>query len=174
MHESSVGELKGVLQRVFCLPITRSTLRELQNGLMYVTRGDQNQAKDLLETLITGTDKVTTASQEAKGALKHVIEQFMIPCRTAQEIFERGEWVSLVTSDLVTKEDQAIFLNRIRRTDGQELQFVADADGLANCALHFLTRLDELKKSNLANTKIGELKLKFQLIAKKVEELMAP
>jgi len=138
MDAQKLHFLLKTLQRIFALPITKSTFRDVQNSIMTVTEGNQEQAQKLLEDLV---NERIDADPETQHALAHFSYLILV----AKDVFERGDFLGLVTSDTVSREDQVFFSNRIRRIDGTELHFVTDVDSTVQLMNHLLVRLSELK-----------------------------
>src|SRR5436190_1812662 len=67
--------------------------------------------------------------------------------RFTKEVSERGDFVNILTSDLLAKGDQFIFMNHLRRIDGTEFDFMSDPQNTVNVANHFIGRLLELDKN---------------------------
>lgn len=139
-------ELNLQLQRIFCLPITRSTYRDLYNVSLVLAKGDQQKAGQILEVLFTGTVKPDRVATNAEPKVRQMIERFTISCRMSKEVFEKGDFIGNVTSEMLTQEDKAVAINRIRKIDGEELQFATDAKGTLYLVHHFLTRLEEFSQ----------------------------
>lgn len=136
---------EGNLRRIFALKISRSTFRELQNVILSCVDQDKNTANFLFETLMTGQIKGTLANEKQRRILEEVIKTFTIPARLAKEIYEKGEFVNIITSDLISQGEEFAFLNRIRRIDGEEFTFLSDPSNTLHLIQHFIGRLQELK-----------------------------
>jgi hypothetical protein len=65
--------------------------------------------------------------------------------RLSKEVYERGEVVNIITSDTLSHEEKTVFLHRIRRIDGEELQFITDPESTLHLLHHFMNRLEEIK-----------------------------
>lgn len=131
--------LLKTLQRVFAMPITKSTFRDVQNAILTAVEGDTEKAQTLLEDLV---NERVDADPEMKRALSHFGYLILV----SKDVYERGDFLGLVTSDTISREDQVFFSNRIRRVDGTELNFVTDIDSTVQLMNHLLVRLSELKK----------------------------
>ena len=77
--------------------------------------------------------------------------------RLAKEVFERGEFVNIITSDLVTQEEQFAFVNRLRRIDGEEFVFMSDPQNTVHLVTHFVGRLYELEKNPKVEKRVGSV-----------------
>lgn len=139
MDEDKLKFLAQSFQRTFALPITKSTFRDIQNSIMTVTGGDPKRSQELLEKVVKG-------DIEADSKLKEIFAHYSYLILVAKDVYERGDFVGMVTSDTVTRDNQIFFSNRIRRIDGTELHFVSDVDSTIQLMNHLLNRLSELKK----------------------------
>jgi hypothetical protein len=165
INEQIANELNVHLQRIFCLPITRSTFRDLQQVVLHLTQGDPDRSNQFFELLLSGTIKESIVDKGAYEKVRLMVENYTIPCRMSKEVFERGDFLAGASSEMLVREDQAAFVNRIRRVDGKELQFIADPQGVFFLIHHFVSRLEELKRDGkLKGNKdeIGELRSRLQ------------
>jgi hypothetical protein len=174
LEESNITDLKAALKRIFALPITRSTLREIQNTILISCLKEKESSRELFESLITGELKDPSSICKKKESLKKLIDEFTVPVRVAKDVFERGEFLSLASSDFITQKDRIAFLNRIRRVDGEEMQFLADTKGMINLLLHFLERLQELKKTEMGEEILNNAKQDLDAGKKLIENLLVP
>lgn len=138
---------EGNLKRIFAMKVTRSTFREIQNVILTCTNNDRQLANDLFELLMTGQIKEGFCNEKQREILEKVILDFTIPSRLAKEVFERGEFINIITSDTMNQQERFAFFNRIRRIDGEEFQFVTDMESTIHLLQHFTTRLQELEKT---------------------------
>ncbi len=146
IDDQLANELNMQLQRIFCLPISRSTYRDLHNVAMVLAKGDQERANQILEVLFTGTVKPDRVASSAEGKVRQMIERFTISCRMSKEVFEKGDFLGGVSSEILTQEDKAVAINRIRKVDGEEIQFATDPQAALFMVHHFLARLEEFSK----------------------------
>lgn len=171
MDEKKQANVKRALKRVFSMPISRSTFREMQNALMATVEGDRDLANVILDSLMVGEPRDKNDHQQQ--FLKKLIEDFSVPAQLSREIFEKGEFINMITSDILTQPNNVVFSNRLRRVDGEEFHFVSDLDSTIQLIHHFLGRLQELDKNEstkpvLANAKnqLTGLKAAFNEIIK--------
>lgn len=170
LDDQCVMLFEGNLKRIFAMKVTRSTFRELQNVIFTCANQDKNLANFLFETLLSGQVK-GTVSEKHKAALEDIIKNFTIPTRLAKEVFERGEFVNMITSDLVAQAEEVAFLNRIRRIDGEEFTFLADPENTIHLLQHFVGRLFELEKNSIGKGKLEKHKKEISLIAERLKQL---
>jgi hypothetical protein len=174
LDEKSVFHLESSLRRIFAMKVTRSTFRELQNTVVSIAQGDRDTINNLFETLFTGTPKdALTSDPKVKDQLKEICRNFSVLVRLTKEIFERGEFVNIITSDLITQEKEVAFLNRIRRIDGDEFMFITDPASTVHLLQHFYGRLEELDRSPEGKNQLGQFKKDLVALSTKLNALAA-
>lgn len=141
------------LTRIFALPITRSTYREIQNAILRSLDGSREKTQFLLEMLFKG-------NVVDDPVLKEIVEHYSVKTRLARDVMERGDFISLLTSDITKANDKALLINRIRRVDGDEFQFLTDSDNTLNILEHFIGRLQEIKNQDPSFSKNNKNRLK--------------
>lgn len=147
ISKESIEQFQGNMQRIFALKIGRTTYREIQNAVLAAANGDRDNANALFEALLRGESKSDKVEKDAHKTLQNIIDHFCIPSRLARDIYERGDFIQVITSDLVKQAENPLFVNRIRRVDGDELQFVSDVESTMHILNHFVGRLHELHAS---------------------------
>jgi len=162
---------EGNMRRIFAMKISRSTFRELQNVILNCTNQNKEVANFLFETLLTGQIKASIPNEKHREILEEVIKNFTIPARLAKEVYERGEFINIITSDLVTQQDQSAFLNRLRRIDGEEFIFMSDTQNTLHLVQHFVGRLYELQSNKNAQAELAKYKKELGLIAERLKQL---
>lgn len=162
---------EGNMKRIFAMKITRSTFRELQNVILNCANQDKEIANFLFETLLTGQIKGMIPNEKHREILEEVIKDFTIPARLAKEVFERGEFVNIITSDLVSHEEQVAFLNRLRRIDGEEFVFMSDPQNTMHLVNHFIGRLFELSKHNKGKEELDKFKKELGVLGERLKQL---
>lgn len=163
-------QLEAALRRIFAMKISRSTFRELQNVLITVAAGNRDLTNDLFESLFTGQLKDTLKGKGAEH-LKTLLPEFSIPIRLSKEIFERGEFVNIITSDTITQKENVAFLNRIRRIDGEEFLFITDPESTIHLLQHFTGRLQELEKMDEGKEQMAHFKKDLLILRNKIDAL---
>lgn len=143
MDANTQGQLELILKRIFSMPVTKSTFRQLQHAILTLMNGNREESNAMLESLVTGQAKGKNADN---GQLfKRLSEQYGISILVAKDIFERGDYLSLLSSDIVALQQGRVVLNNIiRRVDGTEFQLITDIDSSINVIQHFISRLEEL------------------------------
>lgn len=162
---------EGNLKRIFAMKITRSTFRELQNVILSCVNQNQDTANFLFETLMTGQVKPGTVNEKHQEVLEECIKNFTIPARLSKEVLERGEFINIITSDLVTQGEDAAFLNRVRRIDGEEFTFLSDPINTLNLLQHFAGRLPELEKNAKAKEELAKYKRELNILGDRIKQL---
>lgn len=162
---------EGNLKRIFAMKISRSTFRELQNVILSCVNQEKELANILFEILLTGQIKQNISNEKHREILEEIIKDFTIPARLAKEVHERGEFVNIITSDLVSQQDQYAFLNRIRRIDGEEFVFLSDPQNTINLLQHFAARLFELEKAPQGKEQLEKYKKEIGFIVERLKQL---
>jgi len=168
IEEVQINQVRRELSRIFALPITRSTLREVQNALVAICPQDSNL---LFQTLISGeTERLKELTNE-DSRLKEIIEDFTVSIRVARDVYERGEFINLASSDIIAQPNRVAFLNRIRRVDGEEIHFFTDTRGTINLLNHLLERLQELKKNDIGRESLKNSKDELTAVKQRIDQL---
>jgi hypothetical protein len=137
-------------QRIFALPVTRTTFREVQNVIFAAADGNADLASSFLEILFLGEYKDGVVTEKARETLELLIEDYSLPIRLAREVQDRGDIVSLILSDPIEQKDSIGFLHRLKKVDGTEFHFVTDPVATLNLFNHMAMRLEEMDNSNKA------------------------
>lgn len=172
IEKNSLTDLKQFLKRTFALPLCRSTFRELQNALLAASQNNQEMANTLFEGLLSGQFNKAAFTKEAESTMEALIEEFGISCRLAKDIFERGDFISLITCDTLTQQNKAIFLNRLRKVDGEEFQFIIDPQGALYMLHHFITRLEEFKKIEGSQKQMEQINKELEKVKARLDAIM--
>ena len=171
LDDKTVMLFEGNLKRIFAMKITRSTFRELQNVILSCANQNQDVANFLFETLMTGQIKPGMVNEKHQEILEQCITLFTIPARLAKEVLERGEFINIITSDMVTQGEECAFLNRIRRIDGEEFTFLSDPVNTLNLLQHFAGRLPELMKNAKGKEELDKHKRELNLIGERLKQM---
>lgn len=162
---------EGNLRRIFAMKITRSTFREIQNVILNCVNQNKELGNFLFETLLTGQLKGEITNEKHREIIEEVIKNFTIPARLAKEVLERGEFINIITSDLVNQEDQYAFVNRLRRIDGEEFLFMSDPQNTVHLVNHFVGRLSELDKNPKAKEELSKYKKELSMLGERLKQL---
>lgn len=171
LDDRMVMLFEGNMKRIFAMKISRSTYREIQNVILSCTNQNKEIANFLFETLLTGQIKGEISNEKHIEILEEVIKDFTIPARLSKEVHERGEFVNIITSDMVTQEDQFAFLNRVRRIDGEEFVFLSDTQNTVHLATHFIGRLYELVNNSKGKVELDKYKKELSLLAERLKQM---
>ena len=102
LDEKSLTNLESSLRRIFAMKLTRSTFRELQNTLIALANGNKDLTNDLYESLFTAQPKDSVVRDpKLVSQFKDLCRNFSVLVRLSKEIFERGEFVNIITSDTI-------------------------------------------------------------------------
>lgn len=161
---------EGHLKRVFAMKITRSTFREIQNIILTCTNQNQSQANFLFETLLVGQIKIKL-NEKQQEILERCIQQFTIPARLSKEIFERGDFINIVTSDIVSQNKELALFNRLKRIDGEEFVFLSDMTNTLIFLSHFVGRLTEIEDDPKSKESLASHKKEIKILAERLQRL---
>lgn len=170
--EKKISQLDKALERVFAFAVTRSTFRQVQNVIFAIVEGNKELASGILESLLTGEVKSHGHASLNTPSFAKVIEKFVIRAQVARDVLERGEFINLVTSDVLQNPQAIVFGNRIRRMDGEEIQFITDAESTLQLVMHFLNRIQEVDQAEPARNLVAGIKEDLSMIRHKVDELL--
>lgn len=162
---------EGNLRRIFAMRITRSTFRELQNVILACADQNQEKANFLFETLLTGQIKHPALDAAHRRTLEGLIKDFTIPARLAKEVYERGEFINVITSDVLSQKEEYAFLNRMRRIDGEEFVFMSDPQNTVHLVQHFVGRLYELASQPKGKEELLKYKKELLVMAERLKQL---
>lgn len=154
LNSEQSSQVQNSLTRIFALPITRSTYREIQNALFRATNGSKEKTQYILELIYKG-EKV-----KDNDLINELLDAFTVKTRLARDVMERGDFVSLLTSDITKPNDKIFLINRIKKVDGEEVQFLTDSDSTLHFIEHFIGRLEEVKSQDKAFTNTYKNRLK--------------
>ena len=167
-NDQQLDASKKALQRVFSLPITRSSFRELQNIILNIAQGNQETAQKFIETLLTG--KLEGKSPTNK-TLQNIIDTFSVTTWVAKEVHEKGEFLNLLTSDILTQGGNVVFSNRIRRVDGKELHFLSDFESSLQVLQHFINRIQESAKLDPVKKNLSKHQAKLKSMQNQLDQI---
>ncbi len=171
MDHEKINNIRNAMKRIFCLPINRSTYREIHNAFFNIFGGNVENANALMETLLSRNPNNEKARNFPKDKLNDLIEEFSMPLWVAKDVFEKGDFINLITSDMLPSPQQPVFAHRIKRIDGQEFQFITDTESTLHLFKHFLTRIQELQKHPNGKKVVSELKPEFEKLKQELNAL---
>lgn len=171
LDDKMVMLFEGNMRRIFAMKVSRSTFREIQNVILNCVNQNKEIANFLFETLLTGQIKGEIPNEKHREILEEVIKNFTIPARLAKEVSERGEFVNIITSDLVSQEEHYAFVNRLRRIDGEEFVFMSDPQNTVHLVNHFISRLYELEKNPAGKQELQKFKKDLSMLGERLKQL---
>ena len=166
-----LNDIELGFKRVFALPITSSSFQEIQMIIITSAENDKTIATQLFEALLTGKIHSELATDSILSRLKKVIVKYSIQIQVTKEVYERGEFVNIITSDALNQKDHVLFLNRIKRIDGSEFQFITDPGSTLYILHHFANRLQDILQSEAAAKKLQNLKKELEALKDKINTL---
>lgn len=161
------------LKRIFSLPINRSTYREIHSAFFSILENNVENANALLEVILTGDVDSEKGKRFPKKELSQLIQEFSIRTWTAKDVFEKGDFINLVTSDRIASPTQNVFSNRIKRIDGQEFHFISDLESTLHLLKHFASRIQELENSSEQKKMNNGHKKELQAIKELLERALS-
>lgn len=170
--EKKINQLDKAFERVFAFSVTRSTFRQLQNVIFAIAEGNKEVATAILEALLNGEVK-DAHSPINTPVFKKIIEKYSVLSQVAKDVLEKGEFINLVTSDILQNPQAIVFANRIRRIDGEELQFITDAESTLQLITHFLNRIQEVDRSEPSRNVIDGIKNDLHALRERIDDLLA-
>lgn len=170
--EKKMSQLDKAFERVFAFNVTRSTFRQIQNVIFALAEGDKDLAKAILEALLTGEVKSEAHKSINNNSFKKFLETYSVRTQVAKDVLERGEFINLVTSDILQNPQNIVFANRIRRIDGEELQFITDTESTMQLVNHFLNRIQEVDKAEPSRKVVNGITGDLKTIKNKIDELL--
>lgn len=145
--ESHLNNLIISFKRIFALPITKATYRQVQNAV-FTNIESMEERKEIFEALLTASFKDKMGEKNKRVSLKALLEEFSIPVRVAKEVEDKGELLLFITSDLIQQHTLSVLYNRARRVDGAEFAFYTDDETTVHLLEHFMKRVVEFQQKN--------------------------
>jgi hypothetical protein len=171
--EKKVHQLGRAFERVFAFNVTRSTFRQLQNVIFAIAEGNKETATAILDSLLSGEIKSDANKALSSPEFRKLVDNYSTLSQVAKDVLERGEFINLVTSDILQNPQAVVFANRIRRIDGEELQFITDAESTLQLVNHFLNRIQEVDRNEPARNIVDNLRTDLSAIRDKIDDLLA-
>lgn len=162
-------QLDLAFQRILTLPVSKSSFRQMQNAILFCLEGDREAASKLLDALLSGKAE---SQNGANPAIQKLIERYSLPIGVAREVSERGDFLSIVTSDIISHPEMPLFGNRIRRVDGQEFDFITNAESTIQLLHHFSSRLLEMEKLEKQREVLKGFKKELNALKMRIDQLI--
>lgn len=141
-NEKDLINLRLNLKNVFAFPITNLTFMQVQKAVLDTIK-NREDAKQILQILLTGSFQTTPGEEKKDIALKTIIDEFCILARVANDVQERGEQFQFATSEKVEKPGGSFNYHQFRRVDGKEFSFYTDTKSSLMLVEHFLMHLTD-------------------------------
>lgn len=171
--EYKTSQMYNMFKRIFSFSITRSTYREVQNALMGFSDRNEETLKALMESFFGGVVNPALASKCKGDSLQKLIDEFGMQVRLSREVHDRGEFVSFLTSDVLSQAgNKVLFANTVRRVDNEEFRFISDVESTLQIVNHFISRLQEAKRMEAGQGSLNSVKDEIFEIKSKIEELI--
>lgn len=172
LDDSALMLFEGNMRRIFAMKINRSTFRELHHVILTCVNQDKNKAEFLFESLLTGQIKQTLSNEKQRHILEDIIKNFTIPARLAKEIHEKGEFVNVISADVLSFQEEYVILNRFCRIDGEELTFLSDPASTLNIIQHLIGRLYEIKGTPKGKEALAKHKGALTVLRERLKQLV--
>jgi hypothetical protein len=169
----TIETLRNGLSRIFAMKVTKSTFREVQNLILALTGGKEDDADSLLQALVGTDHNDAPFTEDSAEKVRVLAREYAIPVRLSKEVLERGEFLNLLTSDTIGSNKGPLLLNRIRRIDGEEFQFISDANSTVHMLQHFTSRMNELTKTDEGRQSLKEVKQGLENAQQLLTELLS-
>lgn len=171
--EFKISQMQNMFKRVFSFSITRSTYREVQNALMAFADRNEETLKALMESFFSGVVNPALASKCKGDLFQKLVDEYGLQVRLSREVHDRGEFVSFLTSDVLSQgTNKVLFSNTVRRVDNEEFRFISDVESTLQVVNHFVSRLQEAKKMESGQGSLNSVKDEIFEIKSKIEELI--
>lgn len=166
-------QLEVAFQRILTLPVSKSSFRQMQNAILFCVEGDREAASKLLEALLRGDQESQNGSKSTNDpALQKLIDRYSLQIGVAREVSERGDFLSIVTSDVINHPEMPLFGNRIRRIDGQEFEFITNAESAVQLLHHFAARIQEMENLEKERKVLKGLKRELVALKDRIDQLI--
>lgn len=163
-------QLDQAFQRILTLPLSKSSFRQMQNAVLFCFEGDREEASKFLEAILTG--KAPQNGSAPDPHLQKLIDRYSLPMSVAREVAERGDFLSIVTSDIISHPEMPIFGNRIRRVDGKEFDFITNSETAIQLLHHFSSRLLEMEKLEKSRDVLKGFKKDLVALKNRIDQLI--
>jgi hypothetical protein len=173
IDEKKMQQLSMAFQRILTLPLSKSSFRQMQNAILFCLEGNRDAATRLLEALLKGSQENPTGAKPTMDPnTQKLIDRFSLQIGVAREVSERGDFLSIVTSDIINHPEMPLFGNRIRRVDGEEFDFITNAESTIQLLHHFSSRLQEMEKVEQSREVLKGAKKELISLKNRVEQLI--
>lgn len=147
MDDVKISNLSHVFKRIFSMPINKLTFRELQSAVLSATEGDREESKVFLESVLVGSQEGQNEGDTKSDVYKRFVREFGVLTWLAKDVFEKGDFINFISSDIHNQPNRIFFTHMLRRVDGKEFEFFTDPASTFQLVQHFLNRVHELGKT---------------------------
>ncbi len=148
LDDAKISNLSTIFKRIFSMPITRLTFREIQSAILTAAEGDKEQSKIFLENLLSGTQEAHGAENSSRSpAFNQLIKDYGVSIWVAKDIFEKADFINFISSDIHNQPNRIYFTHALRKVDGKEFEFLTDTASTIQLMQHFTNRVFELSKT---------------------------
>jgi len=172
IEQKQIMHLTLVFKKVFALPITRTTFRELQSALMGLAQGDRELFTDVAESLLAGQVKPILKGKIDIETFQRFIEQFHIQVVVSKEVHDKSQFITFITSDVLNQPQGTVFSNCIKTVDGKEHLFLTDVESTLQLIQHFVGRIHEAKNIESSKESFERLSDRISDLRKAVDLLV--
>jgi hypothetical protein len=173
LDEKKVQQLDFDFQRICALAVARSTLRQMQNAVLFAVDGDKDAATRILDSLVAGESKLLPKECAAQEGFDAFVKKFSVTLNVAREVAERGEFIGMVTSDIINHPQVPMLGNTIRKISGEECQFLTDVPSTVQLLNHFSFRLEEMDKLEKSKNVLQGMKKELMRLRDQVDRLIS-
>lgn len=174
MTELQIEQINRALKRIFALPISRMTVKEVQNAIRSIFPNEQEKMQAIYNSLLSGEIGNNLDANGNKKAVEQLIDSFSSSVRLAREVAEMGEFMNSFSCDFFQQGKQVFFVNRMRRLDGQEYYFLSAPDTNIRLAHMFISRLEDLKNATKGQVELhANIKKELNEIKNVIDTILA-
>lgn len=171
--QPQLEQVSHSLKRIFALPISRMTVREVQDALKNAFPNNLDLTNAVYTSLLAGKiDDKLFDDTDSKVHLKQLINDYSPTVRLAKDIAEMGEFMNIFSCDFLQQGNQVFFVNRMRRLDAQEYYFLSAPETNIRLAHMFINRLRDLKEATKGATLDKRIKDELESIKKDIDALL--
>ncbi|MEM1282135.1 MAG: CT_584 family protein [Chlamydiota bacterium] len=171
IEEQTLQQLEVIMKRIFTLPVTRTTFREIQSAFMGIAQGDKELFTDMVESLLAGQVKPTLKDKIDVDGYQEIIDEYCIQTRVSKEVHDRGQFISFITSDVLNQSNGIVLSNCLKTMEGEELRFATDIESSMQLIAHFIGRLHEAKNVEGSEKDFGRLEGTLENLRKGLDQL---
>jgi hypothetical protein len=167
IDEEKMEQLIQQFQRIFTLPVTSLTFRELHSAISTALNGDNLAIQSFMDALLTNSFNYPDDPR-----MEDFFKDFSVPFKVAKQIHDNGEVLSMLSTDIGTQGESLVFQVRSRRIDGGEFKFITDANGFLQVAEHIISRLSSTKSTLTGKGAISGLRTRLEALENQIRELV--